>query len=140
MSTLSYLDLQPDEGNLSCFSIRPGADLNGLPNPPVPFGLDLCAIRVTDAELTKIKSLANLTYLDLCKTAVTDTGLRTEDASRSSWLSLVTTRVTDAGLKELEFLDDLTDLSLGNTAVSDVGLKELKNVKKLATFTSAIPA
>ncbi|MDW7995522.1 MAG: leucine-rich repeat domain-containing protein, partial [Gemmatales bacterium] len=43
-----------------------------LPDPGIPFGLDLSRIRITDAGLKELAALKNLTTLDLGGTQITD--------------------------------------------------------------------
>ena len=63
--------------------------------------------QITDAGLTELRGLKNLTRLDLG-----------DDL-------LGGTQITDAGLKELRELKNLTTLNLSNTRVTDAGLTEL---------------
>ena len=65
-------------------------------------------LRITDADLAKLKGLPGITSLELDGTPI-----------------------TDAGLAHLKDLTDLVSLSLYNTAVSDDGLEHLTGLKKL---------
>ena len=52
-------------------------------------------------------------------------------AAQVTWLDLSGTRVTDAGLETLARMPNLTRLSLGNTTVGDAGLKHLAGLTRL---------
>ena len=52
-------------------------------------------------------------------------------AAQVTWLDLSGTRVTDAGLATLARMPNLTRLSLGNTAVGDAGLRHLAGLARL---------
>ncbi len=87
----------------------------------------------TDATLAKLAPLAaNLRWLDLAGTGVTDTGLTTLAAMpHLTRLHLERTAATDAGLTSLAGLRELEYLNLYATAVSDAGLRALKVLPKL---------
>jgi Leucine-rich repeat (LRR) protein len=85
--------------------------LKDLPPVAVPFGVRLEAIPVTDAELSLVTALPNLTALDLART-----------------------KITDVGLKHLAAMPDLIRLRLSNTRITDAGLKHLLALKKLTTL------
>ncbi len=104
-----------------------------LPDPALPFGLDL--LQVTNAGLKELAGLKSLHTLNLSSTKVTDVGLKELAGLKSlHTLNLSSTKVTDAGLKELAGLKSLHTLSLDNTKVTDAGLKELAGLKSLHTL------
>lgn len=91
---------------------------------------------LTDAGLTELSVLRNLTSLDLTRTQVTDQGLKELKAFKGlTALGLGGTRVTDKGVKELAAHANLTTLFLNNNlSLTDTGLKELSSLKNLATL------
>jgi uncharacterized membrane protein/mono/diheme cytochrome c family protein/YHS domain-containing protein len=86
-----------------------------------------------DAQFSKLKSLgANLRWLDLAGTAVTDGGLTNLAAAPNlTRLHLERTGLTDAGLSQVAALSDLEYLNLYGTAVTDEGLNQLETMSKL---------
>ncbi|MCS7167183.1 MAG: hypothetical protein RMI91_02510 [Gemmatales bacterium] len=80
-----------------------------LPDPGVPFGLDLGAIPRDDAGLKELPAFKTFVSLDLGLTDITDAGL-TECTKRKNLtsLNLCETRITDAGLRVLAQLTHLT--------------------------------
>jgi hypothetical protein len=86
-----------------------------------------------DAELSKLKNLgANLKWLDLAGTAVTDAGLANLSAALNlTRLHLERTGITDAGLAHVAALNDLEYLNLYGTSITDAGLNQLEQMPKL---------
>lgn len=86
-----------------------------------------------DPELSRLAPLAaNLQWLDLGGTRVTDAGLAAVTGMRNlKRLHLERTAITDAGLKRLNDLPDLQYLDLYGTAVTDAGLQQLQSAPKL---------
>lgn len=87
----------------------------------------------SDSDLEKLTAVgANLRWLDLGGTGVTDAGLahlaRMPNLTR---LHLERTRITDAGLERLAGLADLEYLNLYGTEISDAGLDPLQKLPKL---------
>jgi hypothetical protein len=73
------------------------------------------------------KSAEQITSLALCRSPVTDAGLRELATLKNlTWLDLRDTRVADAGLKELAGLKNLDTLLLQGTQVTDAGVHELR--------------
>lgn len=127
------------------------SDLEGLPDLPFDFGLDLRDTRVTDAGLMTLRGLEKLSYVILpgaltdrklqalrengllhaLPLAGTNDGMRPTRDEDLTFLSLFSTQVTSAGLKELRGLKNLTHLNLRGTQVSDEGLKDLEDLKHL---------
>jgi internalin A len=122
------------KGDIPAFRFRAwrAGLLPKLPEPQVPFGLDLTELPLTDRWLVDLRGLKNLQALDLAGTQVTDTGLKELAALKNlQGLSLNFTRITDAGLKELAGLKNLQGLDLAFTKITDAGLKELGALKNL---------
>jgi uncharacterized membrane protein len=86
-----------------------------------------------DGELTKLKPIgANLRWLDLAGTDVTDAGLAgLESMPNLTRLHLERTHVTDAGLARVASLNNLEYLDLYGTEISDAGLDQLQRLPKL---------
>ena len=75
---------------------------------------------------------ANLRWLDLAGTAVTDAALAQVGAMRHlTRLHLQRTAITDAGIAHLAGLAELESLNLYGTAVTDAALETLKRLPKL---------
>jgi len=121
------------KGDIPAFRLRAWQTglLPNLPEPQVPFGLDL-SLRLTDSGLVDLRGLNNLQWLDLRETQITDAGLKELAALKNlQWLDLSRTQITDAGLKELAALKNLQWLNLSLTKITDAGLKELAALKNL---------
>jgi uncharacterized membrane protein len=86
-----------------------------------------------DQDLAKLSPIgANLRWLDLGGTAVTDAGLAQLAAMPNlTRLHLERTRVTDAGLARVAALHDLEYLNLYGTEITDTGLERLEQLPKL---------
>ena len=86
-----------------------------------------------DAELAKLAPLAaNLRWLDLTGTGVTDHGLAQVAAMpHLTRLHLARTTITDEGLAQLAPLVELEYLNLYGTPLSDAALAHLKPLRKL---------
>jgi internalin A len=128
------------KGDIPAFRLRAwqAGLLPKLPEPQVPFGLDLTRLPLTDRWLVDLRGLKNLQALNLARRQVTDAGLKElAGLENLQWLSLYDTQVTDAGLKELAALKNLQWLSLGTTKITDAGLKELAGLKNLQTLNLA---
>lgn len=96
-----------------------------------------------DAELAKLAPLAaNLRWLDLTGTRITDQGLaQVAGMPRLARLHLARTAVTDAGLLHLAGLGDLEFLNLYGTPVTDAGLdclKPLRNLRQLFLWQTGV--
>jgi len=89
--------------------------------------LDLARTQITDAGLTKIGQLKNLSKLHLQQTAVTDEGLAgLEGLEYLEYLNLYGTQVTDAGLEHLKGLKNLRAVYLWQTGVTKEGARALQ--------------
>ena len=86
-----------------------------------------------DAQLARLAPLgANLRWLDLGGTKVSDSGLAPLEAMPNlTRLHLERTAVTDAGLAHLAGLASLEVLDLYGTAVTDAGLEPLQKLPRL---------
>jgi internalin A len=95
------------KGDIPAFRLRAwqAGLLPKLPEPEVPYGLDLTKLPLTDRWLVDLRGLKNLQALNLAGRQVTDAGLKEL-----------------AGLKNLQWLKEP---GLGNTQITDMELKEL---------------
>lgn len=85
-----------------------------------------------EAGLALLKSLDNLTTLDLSGCKLTDAGLEhVGSVPTPKRLELRDTPITDAGLAHLSDMANLTYLDLSATAVTDRGLLHLRNLTNL---------
>lgn len=88
--------------------------------------LDLGGTKVTDAGLAAVSEQRNLTRLHLERTAITDAGLACVAKLRNiEYLNLHGTAVTDAGLQHLRRLPKLKKLYLWQTGVTPEAAKQL---------------
>jgi hypothetical protein len=108
-------------------------DLAKLPDPGVPFGLDMHCCSMNDAELKELAGLKNLQSLNLGGALLlSDAGLKELTGLKNlQGLYLFYAPVTDAGLKELAALKNLRALDLSHTQVKGAGLQELAALKSL---------
>jgi hypothetical protein len=104
--------------------------LDNVPDPGVPFGLDLFGIgqSVTDdVRLTGLSRLQSLIWLSGHASAIQDPALKEVGRLKNlKWLDLRGTRITDAGLKELAGLKNLQLLDLRGASVTAAGIAELQ--------------
>ena len=86
-----------------------------------------------DTELARLTPLAaNIRWLDLGGTQVTDAGLPTlMRMTNLTRLHLERTKLTDAGLAKLAALNELEYLNLYGTEISDAGIENLQGLPKL---------
>ncbi len=86
-----------------------------------------------DRALAKLASVgANLRWLDLAGTAITDAGLAQLSAMPNlTRLHLERTRIGNAGLARLATLNQLEYLNLYGTEITDAGLEPLQDMPKL---------
>ena len=86
----------------------------------------------TDADLSHIAGLTELTFLNLEDSPITDAGLiHLKNLTKLKLLILDGTQVTDAGVVHLADLAELEQLKLNETQVSDAGLVNLKKLSNL---------
>ena len=82
---------------------------------------------VVDADLIKIARLADLEFLGLDGTQISDEGLQhLTRLEKLEGLTLNSTRISDAGLRRLLALKGLKRLWLADTAVTDAARRQLK--------------
>jgi len=103
--------------------------------------LDLSGTRVSDAGLSALARMPNLTRLSLANTAVGDAGIRhLAGLARLEYLNLYGTRVSDAGLDALRGLGGLRALYLWGTRVTPQGQASLQgSAPSLRVFGGAAP-
>lgn len=88
--------------------------------------LNLANTSVTDAGLKVLPGLKNLRRLHLEKTAVGDEGVASiKGLTELQYVNLYGTKVTDKGIASLSGLKKLKNVYLWQTAVTDVGVAEL---------------
>jgi len=81
--------------------------------------LDLAGTAVTDAGLAQLSAMPNLTRLHLERTRIGDTGLaRLAALNQLEYLNLYGTEITDAGLEQLQELPKLKQIYLWQTKVT----------------------
>src|SRR5882724_5195667 len=86
--------------------------------------LDLAGTKVSDAGLAQIAAMPNLVRLHLERTSISDTGLvRLARLADLEYLNLYGTEITDSGLAQLQTLPRLKQLYLWQTKVSPAAAK-----------------
>jgi|GEM_PF-3417425 len=93
------------KGDIPAFRLRAwqAGLLPKLPEPEVPYGLDLTKLPLTDRWLVDLRTLKNLQALDLTGTEVTDAGLKELAGLKNlQWIDLFRTQLTDTGIAELK--------------------------------------
>ena len=88
------------------------------PLSPNIVDLNLAGTRITDAGLSTVSTMSNLTRLRLDRTAITDAGLsKLTQLRKLTYLNLYGTNITDNGLNTLAALPNLRHLYLYQTKV-----------------------
>jgi hypothetical protein len=88
------------------------------PLSPNIVDLNLAGTHVSDAGLSTVSTMSNLTRLRLDRTAITDAGLvKLTKLKKLTYLNLYGTQVTDRGLNTLAVLPNLRHLYLYQTRV-----------------------
>jgi len=102
-------------------------------NPLVRAEFSSFASEIDDSALSAFGNIKNnISHLDLSRTQITDTALKTAGALPNlTWLSARNTRVGDNGLKSLSNLKYLRYLNLSGTKVTDKGTVTLSQMKEL---------
>jgi hypothetical protein len=104
--------------------------LANVPDPGVPFGLDLAGIgqsATDDVRLTGLSRLQSVIWLGASNLVIQDAALKEVSGLKNlRWLDLRGTRVTDAGLKDLAGLKNLQLLDLRGATVTAAGIAELQ--------------
>ncbi len=86
--------------------------------------LDLAGTKVSDAGLAQIAAMPNLVRLHLERTSISDAGLaRLASLAELEYLNLYGTDITDSGLAQLQILPKLKQLYLWQTKVSPAAAK-----------------
>jgi internalin A len=93
------------KGDIPAFRLRAwqAGLLPKLPEPQVPFGLDLTELPLTDRWLVDLRELKNLQVLNLARRQITDAGLKELAGLKNlQWIDLFRTQLTDTGIAELK--------------------------------------
>jgi internalin A len=134
-STLTFVPRdEGQKGDIPAFRLRAwqAGLLPKLPEPEVPYGLDLTKLPLTDRWLVDLRELKNLQALDLGGSQITDAGLKELAGLKNlQWLDLTDTQITDMELKELAGLKNLQALDLHGTKITNAGLNGLAGLKNL---------
>jgi uncharacterized membrane protein len=86
--------------------------------------LDLAGTKISDAGLAQLAAMPNLARLHLERTAITDAGLaRLAALPQLEYLNLHGTQITDSGLTQLQSLPKLKQLYLWQTKVTPAAAK-----------------
>jgi internalin A len=93
------------KGDIPAFRLRAwqAGLLPKLPEPQVPFGLDLTRLPLTDRWLVDLRGLKNVQALNLADRQITDAGLDEVGSLKNlQWIDLFRTQLTDTGIAELK--------------------------------------
>lgn len=94
--------------------------------------LDLWGTKVTDAQLRQLRDLPQLRWLDLSVTGITDAGLKcVGEMLQLQALDVSNTEITDAGLQHLQRLCQLQSLNLSWTWITNRELECLRTFRQL---------
>ncbi len=102
--------------------------------------LSLRGSSVTDRELEQcVKQLPDLRRLELCKTRITDGGLKKLKALAGLvYLYVGDSKITDAGLNHLKDLAGLQQLKIFGTQVTDIGVQKLRQALPRCQITTDV--
>ena len=102
-------------------------------NPLVRAEFSSFASEVDDGDLGAFGNIKNnISHLDISRTSITDTALRTAGTFPNlTWLNVRNTKVSDNGLKSLSNLKYLRYINLSGTQVTDKGTATLAQMKDL---------
>lgn len=118
--------------NVHGWAVLTEQDVHGIGRFKNLTGLTFGGYKVSDAKLSCLREMPNLTRLDLWYGEVTDEGLREVGRLKNlEVLKLTATKVSDAGLEHLRGCANITELDLVATEVTDAGIKHLAPFKKL---------
>ncbi|MGH7792729.1 MAG: hypothetical protein ACREOB_10505, partial [Thermodesulfobacteriota bacterium] len=88
--------------------------------------------RIYDSDLVCLRELAELEWLWLSGSQITDAGLAyLTGMTKLKELSLTSTKISDAGLIHLQWLAELESLWLPGNQITDTGLAYLKSMTKV---------
>ena len=128
--------LSPSENWLQCNASVAGTNFGDAELARLaPIGanlrwLDLAGTRITDAGLAPISAMPNLIRLHLERTAITDSGLGClASLPELEYLDLYGTAVTDAGIESLQKLPKLKQLYLWQTKVTPAAAKSFTEAR-----------
>lgn len=121
-------------GRVDVVTLAGDRPLDGFPDMS---SLPAHAIEVTDSKLRPLQHLANLKWLALSGTHVSDQFMKETLPSLAQlqrlWLD--DTRITDKGLQHLEHCRSLTHLWLDGTSVTDEGLAHIGKLTQLKSLS-----
>jgi len=112
-------------------------DLRRLVEYPDLTTLDLSLTRITDEGMAEIKTLRNVTDLNLWYTEyVTDQGVAAiKDWKKLKRLNLHGTKSSDTALEHIAGITSLESVDVGSTLMTDVGLERLSTLTNLKELT-----
>lgn len=88
--------------------------------------------KITDAAMTSIKNMPQLTLLSLGYTPVSDEGLKSvAELTNLKFLGVAETKITDEGLMNLKSLTSLTQLNIFGNQITSSGLQHITHLKQL---------
>lgn len=102
---------------------------------------NLASKPVGDDQLKGVNAIADVIWINLAGTNVTNDGLKYLAKMPLKKLHLERTKIEDAGLQHLKSFKDLEYLNVYDTKITDAGLehlKGLKNLKKLYVWKTAV--
>jgi hypothetical protein len=138
---MHYRRLQPQREAVAKLAVL-HPDVTDISDVVVMLDFSKCSKMPTDADLTLLAPLEDLSHLNLSDTPVTDAGLaRLKPLVRLDSLWLSGPLITDAGVTHLKGLKSLRSLGLRNTQVTPAGLAELlASLPELEIFYSSSKA
>lgn len=112
-------------------------------NPLVRAEFSSFASEVDDGDLGAFGNIKNnISHLDISRTRITDTALRTAGTFPNlTWLNVRNTKVSDNGLKSISNLKYLRYINLSGTQVTDKGtatLAQMKELKEIYLWASKV--
>lgn len=92
---------------------------------------------INDASLPLIAKLSWLDRLDIGRTNVTDTGIKSLQNSKITRLDLTSLKITDESMKVISGMENMRELYLWNTKITSKGVETIQTLKKLKVFALA---
>jgi NADH-quinone oxidoreductase subunit M len=131
------LDAQPPELKPMILALREYNPKKLLIDPEESLSyVNLSDSEVDNAAVQFHRGQAQLVYLNLSNTSITDDGLASlSDLTNLIWLSLHDTLVGDEGMQYLRRLKALKNINLANTNLTDLALQRLKHLEHLQALS-----